>query len=179
MGSVAQDRNGNVAMGYSVSSKTVFPSIRFTGRRQSDPLGQMTMTEESIVQGAGSQTSSMNRWGEQSSMVLDPVDDYTFFYSNAYYETTSDSGWQTRITSFRLQDCTESSSSVSDGEVVVANVAAPIAAGNVSRNQDSSLGHDQVQGTSSGRVHGVSMVVMVVITAMLVATLFEMTSQTS
>jgi hypothetical protein len=153
MGSVAQDQNGNIAMGYSVSSETtVFPSIRFTGRLASDTLGQMTIAEESIMQGTGSQTSRLNLWGEQSTMTIDPVDDCTFFYSNAYYEITSDSGWQTRIATFRLQDCTLSSSSSSTEEdvVVLTDVAVPIVVVAVaSQQQDSFLNNDQVEDIAS------------------------------
>ena len=67
MGSVAQDKNGNMALGYSVSSETVFPSIRFTGRKRNDPPGQMTIPETSIMEGTGSQLSSFNRWGDYTS----------------------------------------------------------------------------------------------------------------
>jgi hypothetical protein len=67
MGSVAQDKNGNMALGYSVSSETVYPSIRFTGRKRNDPPGQMTIPETSIMEGTGSQLSSFNRWGDYTS----------------------------------------------------------------------------------------------------------------
>jgi hypothetical protein len=67
MGSVAQDKKGNMALGYSISSETVFPSIRFTGRKRADPPGDMTIAEGSIMEGTGSQTSSFNRWGDYTS----------------------------------------------------------------------------------------------------------------
>jgi hypothetical protein len=67
MGSVAQDKKGNMALGYSVSSETVYPSIRFTGRKRADPPGQMTIAEGTIMEGTGSQTSSFNRWGDYTS----------------------------------------------------------------------------------------------------------------
>ena len=41
MGSIAMDRDGNIAVGYSVSSSTTFPSIRYAGRLATDPLGQI------------------------------------------------------------------------------------------------------------------------------------------
>jgi hypothetical protein len=105
MGSIAQDENGNLALGYSVSSETVFPGIRFTGRLQGDPAGQMTLGEGVIVNGGGSQTSPAARWGDYTSMSVDPRDDCTFWYVNEYYQTTSARGWQTRIASFRLPGC--------------------------------------------------------------------------
>jgi hypothetical protein len=67
MGSVAQDKKGNMALGYSVSSETVYPSIRVTGRKRADPPGQMTIPEETLMEGTGSQTSSFNRWGDYTS----------------------------------------------------------------------------------------------------------------
>lgn len=105
MGSIAQDKNGNLALGYSVSSETVFPGIRFTGRLQGDPAGQMTLGEGVIVDGSGSQTSPAARWGDYTSMSIDPRDDCSFWYVNEYYQTTSARGWQTRIASFRLPGC--------------------------------------------------------------------------
>jgi hypothetical protein len=105
MGSIAQDKHGNLALGYSVSSETVFPGIRFTGRLQGDPAGQMTLGEGVIVDGGGSQTSPAARWGDYTSMSIDATDGCSFWYVNEYYQTTSARGWQTRIASFRLPGC--------------------------------------------------------------------------
>jgi hypothetical protein len=103
MGSAAMNRFGDIALGYSVSSETTYPSIRFTGRLKGDPLNLMTMGEGVVVNGNSVQTSS-NRWGDYSMMSVDPVDDCTFWYTQEYYDTNSPS-WQTRITAFRLRDC--------------------------------------------------------------------------
>lgn len=103
MGSVTMDVNGNVALGYSVSGAAIFPSIGVTGRRFDDPPGQMTCNEEMIIQGTGSQTGT-DRWGDYSSMCLDPADDATFWYTNMYYETTSSMTWSTRIASFTINN---------------------------------------------------------------------------
>lgn len=54
MGSIAMDRNGNIALGYSVSSSTVFPGIRYTGRVSSEPLGTMPQGEFTILDGVAS-----------------------------------------------------------------------------------------------------------------------------
>lgn len=106
MGSIAQDKNGNIALGYSVSSATdVFPGIRFTGRLASDPLGTMPQGEGVIVNGAGVQTTTSSRWGDYSSMNIDPTDDCTFWYTQEYYVATSSSTYSTRIASFRFPDC--------------------------------------------------------------------------
>jgi len=105
MGSIAMDRDGNMALGYSVSNATtVFPGIRYTGRLQADPLGQLPLGEAVLIDGSGSQTASA-RWGDYSSMNIDPTDDCTFWYVNEYYQTTSAVGWQTRIGNFKLPGC--------------------------------------------------------------------------
>jgi hypothetical protein len=105
MGSIAMDKNGSMALGYSVSNATTtFPGIRYTGRLGSDALGQMTLGEGVAINGSGSQRSSA-RWGDYTSMNVDPVDDCTFWYVNEYYQVTSAVGWQTRIASFKLPGC--------------------------------------------------------------------------
>jgi len=106
MGSVAMDRKGNMLLGYSVSDVTsVFPGIRFTGRLASDPLGTMPQGEGVMMNGAGSQTSTGNRWGDYSSMNVDSVDDCTFWYTTEYYQTTSTVGYRTRISSVTFPNC--------------------------------------------------------------------------
>jgi hypothetical protein len=110
MGSVAQDKNGDIAIGYSaVNGTTVFPGIRYTGRLAGDPLGQMTLGEGVIINGSGVQRTTNSRWGDYTSMNVDPVDDCTFWYVNEYYtlagQVSSTAGWQTRIASFKLPGC--------------------------------------------------------------------------
>jgi hypothetical protein len=107
MGSVAQDWQGNIALGYSVSNATdVFPGIRYTGRLAADPLGQMTLGEGTIIDGTGVQRTTGSRWGDYTSMNVDPTDDCTFWYVNQYIQTTGLAFWQTRIGAFRLPGCT-------------------------------------------------------------------------
>jgi hypothetical protein len=105
MGSIAMNSAGQTALGYSVSSSSVSPGIRYTGRLPGDPLGQMTLGEGTIINGNGSQTSSSSRWGDYSLMSADPVDDCTFWYTTEYYSNTSSGGWRTRIGKFRLAEC--------------------------------------------------------------------------
>jgi hypothetical protein len=106
MGSIAQDRDGNMLLGYSVSNNaSVFPGIRYTGRLAGDELGKMTLCERTLIDGGGAQLSNLSRWGDYSSMNIDPSDDCTFWYTNEYYETSSDRGWQTRIGSFTIPEC--------------------------------------------------------------------------
>ncbi|HNY03329.1 MAG TPA: hypothetical protein PKG48_12105, partial [Bacteroidales bacterium] len=101
MGSIAQDSSGNMALGYSVSGSSVYPSIRYTGRRKNDALNQMTIAERGIYNGAGSQTSSGTRWGDYSAMSCDPSAKATYWYTTEYYTSTSATAWKTRIASFR------------------------------------------------------------------------------
>jgi hypothetical protein len=105
MSSIAMDKRGSAALGYSVSSETVFPGIRYTGRVKGDPKGQMTVAEGVIADGMGSQLGPSSRWGDYTSMTVDPKDDCTFWYVNEYYQTSSAIGWHTRIGSFRLPGC--------------------------------------------------------------------------
>jgi hypothetical protein len=105
MGSIAMNGSGDMALGYSVSSNSVYPSVRYTGRLAEDPLDQMTLGEGTLVAGGGSQTHTSSRWGDYSMMAVDPADDCTFWYTQAYYQSTSLSNWRTRIGAFRLADC--------------------------------------------------------------------------
>jgi hypothetical protein len=110
MGSIAQDKQGNMGLGYSVvNGTTVFPGIRYTGRLAGDTLGQMTQGEGVLINGSGVQTTTNSRWGDYTSMNIDPSDDCTFWYVNEYYtaagQASSLAGWQTRIGSFKLPGC--------------------------------------------------------------------------
>jgi len=110
MGSVAMDSSGNMALGYSISSTTKFPSIYYTGRMANDPLGEMTIQEGVIKEGGGSQTNTWSgtpsRWGDYSSMNVDPSEPSKFWYTQEYYQTTTGSAWKTRIGSFTLSAAT-------------------------------------------------------------------------
>lgn len=101
MGSIAMDRTGNIALGYGANNSTNHPSIRYAGRLASDPAGTLPQGEYTIVQGNASNAS--NRWGDYSSMNVDPVDDCTFWYTHQYNPTTTQ--WQTRIAKFAFDAC--------------------------------------------------------------------------
>lgn len=110
MPSVAANRNGDMAIGYSVSSANTFPAIRYAGRLAGDAAGTISLTETALVNGAGSQTgncgpSACERWGDYSAMTLDP-DGCTFWYTNMYYPV-SGLNHHTRIGSFRFPGCTD------------------------------------------------------------------------
>src|SRR5437588_4230085 len=101
MGSAAMDGAGNIAIGYSKSSSSVYPSIAIASRTPTMPLG--TMGTETILQaGAGAQTT-YSRWGDYSALRIDPDDDTTFWYTNEYYSKNSvffNFNWSTAIASF-------------------------------------------------------------------------------
>jgi hypothetical protein len=107
MGSIAQDRNGDIALGYSASGPNDFPSVRYTGRAAGDALGQMTQTEQVAYTGTGPQTEVEGRWGDYSDLTVDPSDDCTFWYTQEYLatDTVLIGTWRTRIVSFKFPGC--------------------------------------------------------------------------
>jgi hypothetical protein len=102
MGSIAMDKVGDLALGFSESSSTVHPTVAFTGRTPSDPLG--TMEGIAIIfAGKGSQLG--NRWGDYSGMAIDPSNDCTFWYVNEYIPSNGNFNFHTRIASFKFPTC--------------------------------------------------------------------------
>ena len=155
VGSVAMNGAGDMGLGYSVSSTSISPSIRFTGRLANDGPGLMTLGEGTIINGSGYQTHSSGRWGDYAMLAVDPVDDCTFWFTTEYYNSVSSAGWQTRVGSFKLADCgtpTDGPPSVTltgpiDGSTVSGTVT-------VAANASDDIGVTQVEffvdGTSIG-----------------------------
>src|SRR5579859_2388752 len=104
MGSMAEDQNGDIAIGYSASSSTIHPSINFTGRVPGDPAGTLE-TEASILVGTASQTNGLTRWGDYTGLQVDPTDDCTFWYTNQYEPSNGSFNWATNIASFKFAAC--------------------------------------------------------------------------
>ncbi len=124
MGSAAMDSSGDIALGYSVSSSTTSPSVRYAGRLATDPINSLPQTEASLVVGAGYQSHSSGRWGDYSMMAVDPYDGCTFWYTQEYYAAASTADWRTRIGSFKFPSCTseqtgEIAGIVSDGTLPI------------------------------------------------------------
>jgi hypothetical protein len=105
MGSAAQDVQGNLALGFSASSATISPQIRYAGRLVTDPVNTLAQGEAHLFDGTGSQTGTGSRWGDYSALSVDPVDDCTFWYTQEYYATTSQFNWRTRIGNFKFPGC--------------------------------------------------------------------------
>ncbi|CAG0937768.1 hypothetical protein TFLX_06723 [Thermoflexales bacterium] len=105
MGSMAVDQQGNAALGYSVSSSSVAPDIRYVGRLAGDPLNQLPQSETTLLSGVTrSVQTGYTRWGDYSSMSVDPVDDCTFWYANMYFPVQG-GNWVTRIGAFKFPSC--------------------------------------------------------------------------
>jgi hypothetical protein len=107
--SLAVDHDGNMAVGYSVSSSGMKPAIRWAGRLATDAVGTLAQGEATMFAGAGAQTNNCGgapctRWGDYSAMSIDPVDDCTFWYTNEYYATDG-GNWNTRIGKFKYAGC--------------------------------------------------------------------------
>jgi hypothetical protein len=106
MPSIAVDENGNTAIGYSISSPSMFPGIRYAGRFATDPLNDLGQGEAIMTNGGGSQTGeNENRWGDYTMTTVDPADGISFWHTNEYYVTKkdgSDGNWSTRIGKFQF-----------------------------------------------------------------------------
>lgn len=103
MPSLAVDQDGNMAIGYSVSSDQMYPAIRYAGRLNGEVPGVLTQAETSLLEGAAAQLY-YTRWGDYTSMTIDPLDDCTFWYTNEYYAAMG-INWQTRIGAFKYPTC--------------------------------------------------------------------------
>lgn len=104
MGSVAMDKRGNIGLGYSVSGSSVFPSIRLAGRAVNDPINQLS-SERAVTDatGKGAQKAT-DRWGDYSTLTLDPTDDCSFWYT-AQYQKDGTNEWHTKIIRFKFSSC--------------------------------------------------------------------------
>jgi hypothetical protein len=104
MGSIASDKNGDLALGYSTSSSSAYPSIKYSYRTPTDTLSLLG-SEQVLRTGTGAQLRSLSRWGDYSAMTVDPVDDCTFWYTSEYLTSNGTFNWHTRIGSFKLSTC--------------------------------------------------------------------------
>ncbi len=109
-GSISINGNGDIGLGFTISDLEIMPSIRVTGRREGDPLGEMTFEEINVFNGINPVNNvyeGRNRWGDYTSMNIDPVDDSTFWYTSMYPTNyTGPGNWSTRIVAFDLSQKT-------------------------------------------------------------------------
>ena len=104
MGSIARDKVGNILLGYSESSSTQYPSIYVAGRVYTDPVGTLG-PEAQAAAGSGSQPDTADRWGDYSTMLVDPSDNCSFIYTQEYYTVTATFSWSTNISSWSFPNC--------------------------------------------------------------------------
>jgi hypothetical protein len=105
MSSPALDTVGNFGIAYTRGGNGTFPGVAFTGRETTDPAGQL-QAEVTCVDGTGSQTGGSGRWGDYSSLAVDPADGCTFWAFQEYVAVTGSFDWDTRICSFSFPSCT-------------------------------------------------------------------------
>ena len=105
MGSAAMDKTGGIAVGYNISnSSTIVPSIRYAYRGPADPFGTLG-NETTILVGSGIQTATLARWGDYSTISVDPVDGCTMVFTSQYQPANGNFNWATYIHSFKLSTC--------------------------------------------------------------------------
>jgi hypothetical protein len=128
MPSLAVDRAGNMALGYSTSSSTTKPAIKYAGRLSTDPVNTLGQTEQVLIQGAGTQTGNCGgtctRWGDYSTMSLDP-DGCTFWFTSEYYAVDGLNDL-TRIGAFAFPQCTPVGGGTLSGTVTDSVTSGPI-----------------------------------------------------
>ena len=106
MSSIAQDKDGNMAVGFNASSSAnnIYPGVRFVARGAGDALG--TVGNDTLLKsGTGSQTTGLSRWGDYSHLSVDPTDDCTIWYTTEYMATNGTCNWRTWVGSFKLGTC--------------------------------------------------------------------------
>ena len=137
MGSAAMDASGDIAVGYSVSGSSTFPSIRYAGRLAGDPPNGLAQGETTLQAGSNLSETTLSRWGDYSMMAVDPVDECTFWYTTEYTAPlagctgTSTRCWRTRVGSFRFPSCATPARGTIQGTVTDAGTTAPIAGARV------------------------------------------------
>jgi hypothetical protein len=108
MGGIAIDKGGNIGVGYNVSAATINPRLMISGRTLADADGTLRDEQACTPATTGSQTGSFSgrgRWGDYTSMSVDPTDDCTFWFTGEFYPTTSTNQWSTRICAFKFNEC--------------------------------------------------------------------------
>jgi len=104
MGSAAMDKTGGIAIGYNISSASIVPSIRYAYRGPLDPAGTLG-NETSVLVGGGSQNGGLTRWGDYSTISVDPVDGCTMVFTSQFQPADGNFNWSTFIHSFKLSTC--------------------------------------------------------------------------
>ena len=127
MSSIAQDNQGDIALGFSQAGTTQRADIKIAGRTNNAANSGVLNEGEALMYAAGgSQTSTSNRWGDYSAMSVDPTDDCTFWYTQEYYPVTSSGSWFTRVGKFRFPQCTDAPKATITGTITFCSGGAPV-----------------------------------------------------
>src|SRR5215470_17743973 len=142
MGSAAIDNQNDLAVGYSISSTTIFPSLNYAARLSTDPPNGLFQGEGTLFAGTGVQRGTGNRWGDYSALQVDPSDDCTFWYTSEYYTTTTQTfNWRTRIGKFKFTTCTAPAQGTLSGTVTYCDTGAPVSGAVVTASGGPSNGY--------------------------------------
>jgi uncharacterized repeat protein (TIGR01451 family) len=131
MPSLAVDASGDLAIGYSASSTTVDPGIRYAGRTPSDAANDLPQGEAVLIAGGGHQTTTQSRWGDYSYTSIDPVNGCDVWHTNEYYSATSSSTWNTRIGAFKFTQCVPQQRGTAHFTVTNCTTSAPVATASI------------------------------------------------
>ncbi|MET0620263.1 MAG: carboxypeptidase regulatory-like domain-containing protein, partial [Thermoanaerobaculia bacterium] len=130
VGSIAMDRVGNIALGYSKSDATIHPSLSVTGRLVADPPSHMG-SEDTFFQGPNSQPPVVGLWGRYSSMSIDPADDCRFWFTSEYVGEPAPFFEYTRVAAFQFPSCSDTFPGTLEGTVTDAESGLPVAGAKV------------------------------------------------
>ncbi len=101
-GSISMDYQGNIGMGYTIVSNTVYTSLRYTGRLATDPLGAMTVAEQTIVNGNQKTNRPDGRYGDYAQLTVDPLDDFTFWHIGEYMSGSASTVRKSHVAAFQI-----------------------------------------------------------------------------
>ena len=130
MGSISMDHVGNIALGYTISSTTVDPSVAVAGQNVGAPSGVMDSAEQILIAGSGVQQST-GRWGDYSSIMASATDDCTFWTAQEYISSTGSFHWSTGNAAVKFSNCSIGPVGTLAGTVTDSGTSNPIAGAKV------------------------------------------------
>lgn len=101
---LAVNHCNDMSIGYTHTSSTTFPSIRYTGRESGD-AANILQAENTLINATVPYTASSSRWGDYTGMTIDP-DGETFWYLGQYSKVIGGgNNWGSHIGSFSYGSC--------------------------------------------------------------------------
>lgn len=104
IGSISINEDGTIALGYNITSSTVYPGMRMTGRAVCDPINLMTAPE--AISKNGTASNKTLDYGDYNSLVTDPVDG-SFWFSGQYNVSNK---WSSNVVHFTVDGCLDEKS---------------------------------------------------------------------